>query len=510
MAAAAGSSSPRNNRWLERTAITWLSRDAISACSPYWDQKLLLQISSLCSISFPFNGNDGVKEGVEVEDQCSISYESLFLVTTFVVNALRRIIHSLQIGNETTTTKKEVGIPIAVAIPEGPLLPLAILAVHVLGEPRRASKEPSSLYRYAILVPIDPSEGRDRLRYMMNDSQPAIVLCLPGEVSNRIDNVHSIDGTGILVDDHSLSRINIGTPQTIDFSKIVYDATARCEQEIRSTGLPLLRNLMSEPQNDQLNISNLIAEASQLIMTTAANDQHTELWQVCAEPKNRISHIVYTSGTTGIPKGCISSMQSLRHYIGVKNKVHELTATSIVLLASALSFDPCLSDVLATFELKCTLAVTPRKLLVQDLVSVITSLKITHILCTPTLWSMVHSTGTKPAYFSSLKVVALGGEPIPKSIVSTWARDTNMGQSEFNSRLKLLATYGVTESCVYQTCGEVFQNDEGVGQNVGLPLPGLFVDICRTQHADVQPIVATNMSQHKLPPVIGEVVLYGK
>jgi tetratricopeptide (TPR) repeat protein len=65
----------------------------------------------------------------------------------------------------------------------------------------------------------------------------------------------------------------------------------------------------------------------------------------------RIFHIVYTSGTTGKPKGCISSIQSLQHYLQVKNEVYGLevirqddneTTVPVVLLASALSFDPCL------------------------------------------------------------------------------------------------------------------------------------------------------------------------
>ena len=47
-------------------------------------------------------------------------------------------------------------------------------------------------------------------------------------------------------------------------------------------------------------------------------------------------------------------------------------------------------------------------------------MQVTHLLCTPTLWATVE--GDPPNNIPSLQIVALGGEPIPKSMRNRWAR----------------------------------------------------------------------------------------
>jgi hypothetical protein len=61
---------------------------------------------------------------------------------------------------------------------------------------------------------------------------------------------------------------------------------------------------------------------------------------------------------------------------------------------------------------------TPRKRLLQQSVHVIQDNQVTHVLCT--LWSVVSTSADTTV--QSLKVVALGGEPIPKRIVRELAK----------------------------------------------------------------------------------------
>ncbi|KAL3781530.1 hypothetical protein ACHAW5_005427 [Stephanodiscus triporus] len=279
-----------------------------------------------------------------------------------------------------------------------------------------------------------------------------------------------------------------------------------------------------------------------------------------------VSHVVYTSGTTGRPKGCVSSLASLRHYLRVKNTSHGITRTSRVLLASAVTFDPCLSDVLATCAANGVLCLASRGRMYGrgdddddesddggggcaaggGLAGVLAQLRASHVLCTPALWSTMEGRG--PDDFPHLKVVALGGEPIPRSIVARWARRCpgDEGESFDRRRPRLCATYGVTEACVYQTFGEVLfaesssssscgggggvvvnnedRGDEGGGRrssttpgaNVGLPLPGTNVHICRprpeddVENNDEWGDAATlERDGGSLAPEIGEVVISG-
>ena len=235
----------------------------------------------------------------------------------------------------------------------------------------------------------------------------------------------------------------------------------------------------------------------------------------------------------------MSSLHSLQHYIRSKNKAHSIqSGKSIVFLASAITFDPCLSDVLATFLANATLAIASRDRMYghsdgdmvreenkynntsySGLTKLLLQLEVTHILCTPTLWATVE--GDPPRNLPSLQVVALGGESIPNALRAQWARRLTDAKDDYDRKYpRLLATYGVTEACVYQTCGEIFQlkeSDLNLGkrqcQSVGLPLIGTVVHICspsnESSSTTIQSLEVMSNIDAISDPVIGEVVLSG-
>lgn len=173
----------------------------------------------------------------------------------------------------------------------------------------------------------------------------------------------------------------------------------------------------------------------------------------------------------------------------------------------------------------------------RGLTELLRQMQVTHVLCTPTLWATVE--GDPPNNIPSLQVVALGGEPIPKSMRNRWARkclrqqlsDENDDDDNNDERTdtaydrmfpRLLATYGVTEACVYQTCGEVFatnSSEVACRESVGQPLVGSIVHICRPlsndESTDIEssitntsPIIVDDENDDA-GPTVGEVVLSG-
>lgn len=310
---------------------------------------------------------------------------------------------------------QNVSICVAICIPEGPFLPLAVSCTHLLNESQEG-------YASACIVPIDPSDGRERILQMLDQTRPAIIL-----------------------------------------------TASQCDADIFQGAIAS----MKRPPEDQvvdcillrkqccviLDIKELVAEANQEATCGTFSDL-----SVAPATRNRVSHVVFTSGTTGKPKGCVSSINSLLNYLDAKNKAHGIQSRSRVLLASSLSFDPCFSDVLATFKARATLVITDRTELYTQFAPLVNETASTHILVTPAVFKVATHSLT-PEDVPSLKLVALGGEPIPGTISKVWG--------EVRTGCKLYATYGVTEACVYQTMGLVSSGGDcwGVaGQFVGRPL----------------------------------------
>ena len=158
----------------------------------------------------------------------------------------------------------------------------------------------------------------------------------------------------------------------------------------------------------------------------------------------RVSHVAFTSGSAGKPRGCVCAYESLAHYCHGKNARMDVRRDSTVLLASAHTFDPCLGDVFATLAAGATLAIAPRARLAASLGACLAESRATHALCTPTMLSGVPAAEVEGAA-RHLRVLALGGEPTSPALAGAWL-----------PRVECLANaYGLTECGVYQTFSRV-------------------------------------------------------
>ena len=164
------------------------------------------------------------------------------------------------------------------------------------------------------------------------------------------------------------------------------------------------------------------------------------------DPDARVSHVWFTSGSTGAPKPCVCSLGNLASYCSAKNARQGVGAGSVVLLASPLTFDPFLGDAVATLAAGAELVAPPRARVFAALGACLQEAGATHVQTTPALWGTLAACGYGPQEFPALRVVALGGEPIPPSMAAEWGAA---------SGVELLNTYGVTECCMYQACRTV-------------------------------------------------------
>jgi acyl-CoA synthetase (AMP-forming)/AMP-acid ligase II/ankyrin repeat protein len=363
---------------------------------------------------------------------------------------------------------------------------------------------------FAVLVPLEPAEGKQRLLHMLSDARPALTLtaadCDMEYLQQAFDTLKESPDPA---SGSSQGLVRIQQLELVDFRGLVRLAMNDMHRDQRLRAA--VSETLSDPSRMNDSIQQLVQDFERALQRLQALEQPDARMESPARAEhnsinsNRISHIVYTSGTTGVPKGCISSSKVLQHYIQAKNMAHNVTCSSVVLLASALSFDPCLSDILATLAARATLGLARRDELSSNLHHALQSLDVSNVLCTPTLWSTLQVIGVQPANLPTLRRIALGGEPIPKRIVQVWARTSTQDESA----CRLYATFGVTEACVYQTMGEVFRETSSdrtvMGQPVGTPFSSLSVQICREENQEVLEVIQGT----GYPLGVGEVTIYG-
>ncbi|KAJ4393823.1 hypothetical protein N0V93_003038 [Gnomoniopsis smithogilvyi] len=135
-------------------------------------------------------------------------------------------------------------------------------------------------------------------------------------------------------------------------------------------------------------------------------------------PQDR-SYCLYTSGTTGTPKGCEITHENAVQAMLAFQKLFEghWDQDSKWLQFASYHFDVSVLEQYWTWSVGITLVAAPRDLILEDLSGTISRLEITHIDLTPSLARLVH-----PDDVPSLcrGVFITGGEQLKQEILDVW------------------------------------------------------------------------------------------
>ncbi|ESW68238.1 non-ribosomal peptide synthetase [Mesorhizobium sp. C277A] len=167
-----------------------------------------------------------------------------------------------------------------------------------------------------------------------------------------------------------------------------------------------------------------------------------------------ICYILYTSGTTGKPKGVVITHQSFVNFIHVAAASYGYRPGDRVYQGMTIAFDFSSEEIWVPFVAGATVvpALGQMPLVGEELADFLRLHDITCMACSPTLLSSMTSD------VPSLRTLLVGGEACPHNLVVRWSKPGR----------QILNTYGPTEATVTATMGALTP-DRPV--TIGAPLP---------------------------------------
>lgn len=189
-------------------------------------------------------------------------------------------------------------------------------------------------------------------------------------------------------------------------------------------------------------------------------------------------YIVFTSGSTGVPKGVAACHRSVIDYIEQLSEVLEFDENTVFGNQTPLYFDACLKELYPTLKFGATTYLIPRELfmLPVKLVEFLNEHSVNTICWVVSALTMISAFGTfqtvLPKY---LRTVAFGSEVFPIKQFAIWR--AALPQAKF------VNLYGPTEGtgmCCYYKVEREFASDEAIP--IGGPFPNTDILLLNEQN----------------------------
>ena len=161
-------------------------------------------------------------------------------------------------------------------------------------------------------------------------------------------------------------------------------------------------------------------------------------------PKDRLAYVLFTSGTTGRPKGVMVSHVSLAAHAEAVSDLFDLAPTDRVLQFASLSFDVAIEEIVPTLLAGACLVLRSEDMsLSTSIFLAACAAERISLLNLPTgFWvELVRSMEeTGRALPASLRLMVVGGERVPMSVLRRWR--------QLEPELRWINGYGPTETTI--------------------------------------------------------------
>jgi len=161
----------------------------------------------------------------------------------------------------------------------------------------------------------------------------------------------------------------------------------------------------------------------------------------CLTSKN-LAYVVYTSGTTGKPKGVLIEHRGLSNLVEAQIEAFHLQSSNRILQFASLSFDASIFEIAMALGTGATLYLAKKESLLpgQALLQLLREKAITHVTLPPAVLAVL-PTESLP----TLQTIICAGESCTDDIVKRWR----------SSSRRFFNAYGPTEATVWSTVVEI-------------------------------------------------------
>jgi len=285
----------------------------------------------------------------------------------------------------------------------------------------------------------------------------------------------------------------LGSKNAYSIMAILSCAWAGCTYVPLSAKLPVdrlnsfleranLHGIIVDPENENL-LEELSTVPNSVLKLSAVDSSTTTFRRVVGDnyldtpqlehPKavqpDDLAYIMFTSGTTGIPKGVMVTCSNVFAFLSEVNSRYHVTSLDRVSQFFELTFDLSVFDIFFTLNAGASLCMVPEKHRMAP-GAFIRKQKITFWFSVPSTVAMMKKLNQlKPGSFPDLKTSLFCGEPLPSDLALHWR------ESAPNSTID--NHYGPTEatiSCLLEPCTEsVYTTPNRTWASIGTPFQNM-------------------------------------